>query len=258
MYNYVKNKAIVVHIKQKLREIYQKMKNNCDDKVTELFTVMDQTQKKFLVKEIKSHWSWIANKSKSINKVDSFEVACDWFEECGVSYIDKSPFTLYDVVLQISQFKNENKDKSKFYATKEIQQTYLFPSHNDLRKKVQIYIYSNGRNDITIFEFKGKFREVYNHSEDSRSVNRSVMYACIRSLQALKEPCKVKLYVQTNIGFSYMQKPKKKWSNRDLGDQLQKAIKEGNHLIEFVDYSKEHGHELHSRALKKRLTDKLT
>lgn len=252
-----KQKSKLVQTKHQLRNIYQKMYTilkTKNEESTELFAHLDASHKKMLVKEMKNHWSWIAYKSKYLENIDSFKAACDWFEECGIPYIERYSFTLYDVVLQMHQFYINEMNKRISLVTRK--QKTLSSSKHDQRKKVQIYIYSNGRNDLTIFEFEGKFQEVYEQAEDSRSVNRSILHACIRSLQTLKEPCFVTLYIQTNIGLKYMQKPQKKWVNRDLGNLIQKTVQEGNHLIEFIDYSIEKRFASHRKALKQRLTKK--
>jgi hypothetical protein len=137
-----------------------------------------------------------------------------------------------------------------------IEQNELFDTDEDNRKEVNIYIYSNGRYNITIFEYGNIMREVYDISEDARSVNRCVMYAVIKAINALKEPCKITLYLQTNVGFKYMENTKKKWRNRDLGNEIQESIQLGKHSVQYIDYSMNADLNAHRIFLKKRLFSK--
>lgn len=110
-----------------------------------------------------------------------------------------------------------------------------------LRKTVNIYLkikfnYQNLRNcGILVMEYKGVYKIRYLCILE-RTCNRAIIIAAKNAIDLLKEPCEVNLYLQTNIGFKFLEN-NKKWRNRDLGEKLIDAIIKERHVVNFIDCS---------------------
>ncbi|NMD72434.1 hypothetical protein HHO41_19370 [Bacillus sp. DNRA2] len=104
---------------------------------------------------------------------------------------------------------------------------------------------------IIILEHRGRIKETHFCTLE-RTCNRAIIVAAINAFEFLKEPCKVNLYLQTNIGFKFLNN-NKNWRNRDLGKQLINVINQGNHKVNPIDSSFHDAGKIYQSSLERRL-----
>ncbi|OFI04962.1 ribonuclease HI [Clostridium acetireducens DSM 10703] len=89
-----------------------------------------------------------------------------------------------------------------------------------------------------ILEYKG-YRKLIEGKDINTTSNRMLIIGVIKGIEALKEPCKIKVYSHTYVGFGKMKSKKGKEIigvrnsvNKDLLLILKQTIKDGGHIVE--------------------------
>ncbi len=110
-------------------------------------------------------------------------------------------------------------------------------------KEVNMYVKGSCNTDKegsykTILEYRGN-KKLIEGEEDNTTPNRMLIMAVIDGIKILKEPCKIKIYSHTFVGFGKMKTKKgkdiegvRKSVNSDLLLILKEVITQGGHIVE--------------------------
>lgn len=99
-------------------------------------------------------------------------------------------------------------------------------------KKVNIYVRGMCRSNIDkigcyacILEYKGR-RKIIKSILEETTTNRAILTGMINSIDMLKEPCKVTMYIHGSVGLN-----KKKPVNKDLVEIFKDKVASGGHEL---------------------------